>query len=113
MTTAMVVRWTTPYPGREAAAVAYGREVDDFWGKKASDGLCTPPKWFWGMGGDNYWFVEGDNGNLLGILATKEAQELLTKGGILIQDFSYGLYTVGREEMLATYEHALADLKIR
>jgi len=35
----MVAKWTTPVPGREKAAFAYGREVDNFFGKKAAEGL--------------------------------------------------------------------------
>lgn len=113
MKAAMVVKWTTPVPGRELAAVAYGREADDFWGKKAAEGLCTEPKWFWATGGENFWYVEGEYEALLGVLATPEAQQLLVKGNILAQDFRYGLYQVGREEMFVPYEQTLAALKIK
>lgn len=65
MKAAIVVKWTTPVPGREKAAVAYGREVDDFYGKKAADGLCTEPKWFWAPTGESLWFVEGAYESLL------------------------------------------------
>ena len=85
----------------------------NFWGKKAADGLCTEPKWFWGMAGENHWFVEGEYEALLGIMATPEAQALITKGQILVQDFGFGLYQVGREEMFAPYEQALAGLEIK
>jgi len=30
-----------------------------------------------------------------------------------MQDFEYGLYQVGREEMFVPYEQTLADLKIK
>ena len=53
MKAAMVAKWTTPVPGREKAAFAYGREVDDFFGKKAAEGLCTEPKWFWAPTGES------------------------------------------------------------
>jgi len=77
MKAAIVVKWTTPVPGREKAAVAYGREVDDFYGKKAAEGLCTEPKWFWAPAGESLWFVEGEYEALLGILATPEVQKLM------------------------------------
>jgi hypothetical protein len=112
MKAAMVVKWTTPVPGREKAAVAYGREVDNFWGKKATEGLCTEPKWFWALTGENMWFVEGEYDALLGILATPESQKLLAKGSILAQDFGSGLCMVGREEMFGPYEETLKELKI-
>jgi hypothetical protein len=59
MKAAFVVKFTTSVPGREKAALAYAREVDDFWGKKAAEGLCTEPKWFWATAGESMWFVEG------------------------------------------------------
>jgi hypothetical protein len=112
MKAALLVKWTTPMPGREKAAIAYGREVDDFWGKKATEGLCTEPKWFWAPTGENLWFVEGEYDALLGILATLESQKLQVKGSILSQGFGYGLYMVGREAMLGPYEEMLKELKI-
>jgi hypothetical protein len=112
MKAAMVVKWTTAIPGREKAAIAYGRDVDDFFGKKAAEGLCTEPKWFWTTSGENLWFIEGEYDALLGILATPEAQKFLIKGALLVQGFGYGLYLAGREEMFGQYEEVLTDLKI-
>ena len=112
MKAAMVVKFTTAIPGREKAAIAYGRDVDDFFGKKAAEGLCTEPKWFFAPVGEHLWFVEGEFDALLGILATPEAQKFLVKGPILMQDFGYGLYLTGREEMFGPYEEALTDLQI-
>jgi hypothetical protein len=55
MKAAMVVKFTTTVPGREKAGIAYAREVDDFYGKKAAEGLCTTRRygrdlessWWW------------------------------------------------------------------
>ncbi len=113
MKAAIVVKWTTPVPGREKAAVAYGREVDDFYGKKAAEGLCTEPKWFWAPTGESLWFVEGEYEALLGILATPEAQKLMLKGPILVQNWGYAVCQTGREEVFAPYEETLADLEIK
>jgi hypothetical protein len=77
---AMVVTWTTTVPGREKAALAYAREVDDFYGKKAAEGLCTEPRWFWAPAGESLWIIEGEYDALLGILAMPEAQKFLVKG---------------------------------
>lgn len=112
MKAAMVVKFTTPIPGREKAALAYAREVDDFWGKKAVDGLCTEPKWFWAPTGESLWFVEGEFDALVGILATPEAQKFLVQGPTLVQSWGYGLYQTGREEMFGPYEETLKELKI-
>ena len=112
MRAAFVTKWTTPVPGREMAAIAYGRDVDDFFAKKAADGLCTEPKWFWAPTGENLWFVEGEYETLLEIYATPEVQEFLVKGPILVQNFGYALYQVGRDELFGRYEEALTKLGI-
>ena len=112
MKAALVVKFTISIPGREKAAMAYAREVDDFWGKKAAEGLCTEPKWFWATAGEHMWFVEGEYEALLGISATPEAQKILTMGPILVGGFGWGLYQVGREEMFGPYEETLKELSI-
>ena len=112
MKAAMVVKFTTSIPGREKAAIAYAREVDDFYGKKAAEGLCTAPKWFWAPTGESMWIIEGEYEALLGILALPEAQKFLVMGSILVQGFGYDLYQVGREEMFGPYEETLKELKI-
>lgn len=112
MKAAIVAKWTTPVPGRETAAVAYAREADDFWGKKAAEGLCTEPRWLWAPAGENLWVVEGEYEALLSIFALPESQKLLTKGTLLVQDFGYGLYMTGSEEVLGPYEEILTELQI-
>jgi hypothetical protein len=112
MKAAFVVKWLTAVPGREKAAIAYGRDVDDFFAKKAADGVCTEPKWFFAPTGENLWFVEGEYEALLGIFATPEAEKFLVKGPILLQGFGYDLYRAGREEIFGRYEEALTELGI-
>ena len=112
MKAAFVVKFTTVVPGREKAAIAYARASDDFYGKKAAEGLCTEPKWFWATAGESMWIVEGQYEALLGILATPEAQKFLVMGPILVEGFGWGLYQVGREEMFGPYEETLKELKI-
>ena len=112
MKAAMVTKWTTPVPGREKAAIAYGREVDDFFAKKAAEGLCTEPKWFWATTGESLWFVEGELDALLGIMAMPEAQKFQVTGQILLQDWGSRLCLAGREEMFGPYEETLKELKI-
>lgn len=112
MKAALVVKFTTPVPGREKASIDYAYEVDDFYGKKAAEGLCTAPKWFWAGTDENLSIVEGEYEALLGILATPEAQKLLLKGPVLVQGFKYELYQVGRDEILGPWEETLKELAI-
>lgn len=112
MKAALVVKFMTPVPGREKASIDFAYEVDHFYGKKAADGLCTAPKWFWASADENLWIIEGEYEALLGILATSEAQKLLFKGSTLLQGFKYDLYQVGRDETLGPWEETLKELAI-
>lgn len=112
MKAAFVVKFASPVPGREKAAIAFARETDDFYGKKAAEGLCTAPKWFWASAGEHIWFIEGEYEALLGVIATPEAQKFLSMGPILVEGFGWGLYQVGLEEMFGPYEKTLKELKI-
>lgn len=113
MKAALVVKFTTPVPGRERAALAYGHELDDFAKKKASEGVVSQPKWYWSSNGDNMVIVEGEYENLLQLSADPEVTKLENKGTILMQDFRDELVAVGRDEALSGYEQALAELEIR
>lgn len=112
MKAALVVKFTVPVPGREKVSIDYAHEVDDFYGKKAAEGLCTEPKWFWAGADESLWIVEGEYETLLGILATPEAQKLLLKGLALTQVFKYDLYRTGRDEILGPWEETLKELAI-
>ena len=112
MKAAIVVKWTAAIPGREKAGIAFGREVDEFFAKKAAEGLCTEPKWFWAPTGESLWFIEGEYEALLGLLAAPESQKFLIEGPILNQGWGYGLYLTGREEMFGPYEETLKELKV-
>jgi hypothetical protein len=112
MKAAFVAKWLTAVPGREKAAIAYGRDVDEFFAKKAADGVCTEPKWFFAPTGENMWFIEGEYEALFGLYATPEVEKFLVKGPILLQGFGYDLYRTGREEMFERYEEALTELRI-
>lgn len=112
MKVALVVMFTNPVPGREKAAVAYARELDDFARKRAADGVITEPKWLWTSNGDNMLIIEGEYEDILALSTTPEVTKLENKGTILIQDFRSEIYVVGRDESLVPYEEALAELNL-
>lgn len=112
MQVALVVKFTNPVPGRERAAVAYARETDDFAKKKAAEGVCTQPKWFWSSTGENMMFVEGEYEALIALSASPEVTKLENKGMILMQDYRSDIVVVGRDESLGPYEEALSELGI-
>lgn len=110
MKAALVVSWTMPKPGHEKDAIAYGREVDEAWGKAAAEGRCTEPEWYWASRGHSLWIVRGEMESLLGLMM--EFQPLFIKGQILVQDFEYDLHTPGREELLAPYERVVGEVLV-
>ena len=111
MKAALVVSWTGIRTGREALAVDYGREVDDYWGKLAAEGKCSQPKWFWAMSGPSLWIVEGEYETLLMHAGSPEGLKLSMKGPFLAEDFSQELCLAGREEMLKPTEELLKEMK--
>ncbi len=95
MRVAMVVRWKAPVPGRETKALEYGAEVNDYWGKLAAEGKCTPPETFFGTGGIGLWIVKGEREVLEGLAASEETLRLLAKGALLLEDFGWEYYLTG------------------
>lgn len=109
---AMVVTWTGTRPGRERMALAYGHEVDDYFGKYAAEGKCSTPKWFFARSGTSVWSVEGELEDLLLIGATPEATRLITKGPLLNEGFTVEYCSTDRDMMFASFEGTLDELKI-
>lgn len=111
MKAALIVTWTTPVPGREQQCIAYGREVDEFWGKQAAAGLCSEPEWFWASRGSSLWIVKGDLEQILMLQMSPDNQRLINKGRMLAQNFEYDLYMYGREDVLSPYEQVAKELR--
>lgn len=113
MKAALVVRFSNPVPGREKAALAYQRDVEDFAKSKAGDGI-TQPRYYWSSSGENMIIVEGDYEKLLELTSTPEAMKLENKGMLLLQDFRDELVVAGeRDEVVGLYEEALTELGIK
>lgn len=112
MNGAMVVTWTGTRPGRERLALEYGRDVDDFFGKFAAEGKCTPPKWFFARTGPSVWLVEGEIEDLLMISASPEGQKLVTKGPLLNEGFTVEFCNTERDMMFAHFEGLLDEMKL-
>ncbi len=112
MKAALVVKFTNPVPGREKAAIEYGREIDDFAKKKASQGVVSQPKWYWSSNSDNMIIIEGEYEKLLELSADPAVTKLENKGMLLMQDFRDELVVVGRDEALGPYQEALAELHL-
>jgi hypothetical protein len=95
MKAAIVMTWTHPFPGREEKALAYAKEVNEFWGKQAAEGHCTPPEMYFSDVGIGLWIIQGDRDELLHIGDTEEARLLTLKGDLLLESFKVEIFYVG------------------
>lgn len=110
MKAALVIRFGNPVPGREAAALTYGHELEAF--ARKNSGMISEPKWYWSSSGENMVIVEGEYENLLALTATPEAIKLENKGMILLQNFRDELVVVGRDQAEGLYQEALRELHL-
>jgi hypothetical protein len=114
MDTALVVTWHAPIAGREKKALDYGVEVNEYWGKLAADGKCTPPEMFFFPDGTGMWMVKGERAALEALFWAPDAQRLNTKGQLLLTDYkwAFGVADHAADEFMLLYAAAAADLQI-
>jgi hypothetical protein len=114
MHVAMIVHWRSPYPGREARALEYGAEVNDYWGKLAAEGKCTSPEMFFSTTGLGTWMVKGDRETLEALAASDASQRLLAKGAFLLEDFGWEFHLTGdaADEYMTRYAAVGSELGI-
>jgi hypothetical protein len=112
MQCAMVVTFSQPVRGREEKALAYGAEVMEFWGKRASEAKCSPPELFFSEHGTGLWMVKGDRDTLLQIHDTDEARLLTLKGDLLLEGFSLDFVYAGdaAADYMTRYATALTTI---
>jgi len=112
MNAAFIVTWSRPFPGREKKALDYGVEVNEYWGKLAADGKCTPPEMFFLPNGQGFWMVKGDREELYKLFWSDVSQTLLTKGEYLFGDFKHAIAVTGTaaDEFLFRYTEVGTEL---
>ncbi len=115
MKAAMIVQFEHPIAGREKLALDYGVEVNEYFGKLASDGKCSFPEYFLStIGGRHLWMVKGELKTLEEIEMVPAAQKLLTKGGLLFEEFTYAFHVTGEgaDEYLLNFAEAAQGLAL-
>ena len=110
---AFMTTFTRPYPGREKKALDFAAESEEYWGKHAADGKCTPPEWFFAAD-KGIWMVKGERKVLEELALGETGLRLVTKGDFLLQDFTYELVATGSgaDDFLTAYAAAGEDLGI-
>jgi hypothetical protein len=76
-------------------ALEYAADVAAFWSRQAEAGKCSAPENLFSERGVGLWIVKGDRDTLLAIHDTDEAQNLIMRGQLLLEDFSLDFYTAG------------------
>ncbi len=109
---AMIVHFTRAVPGRELKALEYGAEVNDYWGKLAAEGKCTPPETFFASGGGGLWLVKGELPTLGELIQTDTVKRLLAEGSLVLEGFGYEFYLTAdsSDEYLATFAGLVNEL---
>ncbi len=103
---ALVSTWGGPVPGREGKALEVFMELMAFWGQKHAEGKCEEPEALFAMDGSNGIFiVRGSSDALHEIEESDEANILLTKGHMIVQDLKTHWYYAGEDEIMRATQH--------
>lgn len=110
MQSALVVTWTHPVPGREQKALEFAAEVQEYWGRKASEGRCSEPQMFFSERGTGLWIVTGERDALMELHDAEESRLFLMKGDLLLENYSADIVYTGDSAMdyLKRYGNALS-----
>jgi len=105
----MVVTFSDPIVGREAKAIEYAVEVNEYWTKRAQEGKCSAPELFLTESGTGIWMVKGDRDVLMRIHDSDEARLLTLKGDLLLENFNLQFYYAGDSaaDYMMRYQSAL------
>ena len=109
---AFVITWRSPFPGREASALAYAADADLHWSKQAADGRCSDPEWLFHPDGWGLWMVRGMHGELDRLVQQDESKMLIARGSLLLEGFQYAIAPTGRgaDRYVANYASVASEL---
>lgn len=111
---AFVTTFHNPVPGREKAALDFAAESEQYWGKLAAAGKCTPPEWFFTIEGKGLWMVKGERSILEEHAFSEAGRQLLAKGDLLLADFDFSWVLAGSgvDDYMTSYASAAAGLGV-
>jgi hypothetical protein len=94
MDCALICTWKMPFPGREKLAREFGVENVEFWDKIEAEGKCSEPEWFF-FCGHGMWMAKGDPDTLWQIFQSDEAQRLIAKRNLVLEDIAWEFAKTG------------------
>jgi hypothetical protein len=109
MEAAFIITWKVPFPGREKQALQLAADSEKYWGPMAEQGRCTKPEWYFLPQGIGMWMVKGERKDLEELTESPESRHLLIRGGLLLEDWQFGLAQTGTgaEQYMAEYAKEL------
>jgi hypothetical protein len=100
---AVVARWGSSIPGREAKSLEVFMEFLAFWGGHAEAGRCSSPEPFFAVNGSGGMAViRGKSDALSEIVFSEESEKIVGKGTMIVNDLRVDLYFAGDEIMRGT-----------
>lgn len=96
MDAAVIYKWESTVPGREADALQLMRDTNDFCDKAIADGKITSYDWFLSAGlGWNLLVVRGAREPLHALMATPELVMLNMRSGLINEGLEFGYFACG------------------
>ena len=97
---AVISTWGIPVRGREGKSLEVFMELMAFWSGKAAEGKCQQPEVFFSTDGSHGVFVvKGRSDALMEVQESDEAQALLDKGHMIVEDLKTHWYYTGDDEI--------------
>jgi hypothetical protein len=110
---AIVYKWSSPVPGREARGIEFTRETNAMLDKYVADGTISDYAWY--ISGHSSGGLMIMRGEMEKLSELQSDPELLTgnvKGSLLNQDFEWGYYATGDtvDMLMDVYEQEVTAL---
>jgi hypothetical protein len=110
---AVVYRWSTPVPGREAKGVAFMAETNARLEKYVADGRISDYAWYIsGHSSHGLLIMRGEMDKLSELQGDPESLTANVKGSLLNEEFEWGYYATGDtvDLLMGVYEQEVTAL---
>lgn len=109
----VILRWGTPFPGREAESLRFAADGEELFREKVKDGTIARYEWLTSVTGedDDMLVLWGDSATLSAMMASPEMALLQAHGRYLLRDFRWdlGLASDQAAEVYGAWGQMLAE----
>lgn len=113
MDAALVCTWTTPFPGREDAALEVAAEATEFFDKLAIEGHSEKVEWYISTPAPfSFIMIRGEYDFLVGLLDDEGFLRLQIKASWALSDYGYHVYRTGdrAEQLMGWFGETIGEL---